>query len=75
LETSLLYLATLLAYANISDVEWGDAIELVEPLVWKQTGLDAEQLGPVMEQTPGKVMEIMDVVLGPKVTPLKSQPH
>jgi HD-like signal output (HDOD) protein len=75
LETSLLNLATVLAHANINGVEWEEVIALVEPLVWKQTGLDAEQLGPIMEQMPGKVLEIMDVVLGPKVKPLRSQPH
>ncbi|MES9974516.1 HDOD domain-containing protein [Candidatus Thiodiazotropha sp. LNASS1] len=75
LETSLISLAALLAYAEISGVEWYETVELVEPVVWKQTGLEPEQLEAVMEQMPHKVGEIMDVVLGPKVRPLKSQPH
>ncbi|MCG8101524.1 MAG: HDOD domain-containing protein [Candidatus Thiodiazotropha endolucinida] len=75
LETSLLSLAALLAYAEISGVEWYETVELVDPVVWKQTGLEPEHLEAVMEQMPHKVGEIMDVVLGPKVRPLKSQPH
>ncbi|MBW9266517.1 MAG: HDOD domain-containing protein [Candidatus Thiodiazotropha sp. (ex. Lucinisca nassula)] len=75
LETSLLSLAALLAYAEISGVEWYETVELVDPVVWRQTGLEPEQLEAVMEQMPHKVGEIMDVVLGPKVRPLKSQPH
>ncbi|MCU7943143.1 MAG: HDOD domain-containing protein [Candidatus Thiodiazotropha sp. (ex Cardiolucina cf. quadrata)] len=75
LETSLLSLAALLAYAEISGVEWYETVELVDPVVWKQTGLEPEQLEAIMEQMPHKVGEIMDVVLGPKVRPLKSQPH
>ncbi|MGD8913245.1 MAG: HDOD domain-containing protein [Candidatus Thiodiazotropha sp.] len=75
LETSILFLATLLAYANSNGVDWKEAIELVEPLVWNNTGLKPEQLEPIVEQTPRKVMEIMDVVLGPKIRPIKSQPH
>ncbi|MCG7976850.1 MAG: HDOD domain-containing protein [Candidatus Thiodiazotropha endolucinida] len=75
LETSLLSLAALLAYTEISGVEWYETVELVDPVVWKQTGLEPEHLEAVMEQMPHKVGEIMDVVLGPKVRPLKSQPH
>ncbi|MES9825089.1 MAG: HDOD domain-containing protein [Candidatus Thiodiazotropha endolucinida] len=75
LETSLLSLAALLAYAEISGVEWYETDELVDPVVWRQTSLEPEQLEAVMEQMPRKVSEIMDVVLGPKVRPLKSQPH
>ncbi|MEW8654436.1 MAG: HDOD domain-containing protein [Candidatus Thiodiazotropha endolucinida] len=75
LETSLLSLSALLAYAEISGVEWYETVELVDPVVWKQTGLEPEHLEAVMEQMLHKVGEIMDVVLGPKVRPLKSQPH
>ncbi|MEW8656751.1 MAG: HDOD domain-containing protein [Candidatus Thiodiazotropha endolucinida] len=75
LETSLLSLSALLAYAEISGVDWYETVELVDPVVWKQTGLEPEHLEAVMEQMPHKVGEIMDVVLGPKVRPLKSQPH
>ncbi|MEW8689761.1 MAG: HDOD domain-containing protein [Candidatus Thiodiazotropha endolucinida] len=75
LETSLLSLAALLAYAEISGVEWYETVELVDPVVWRQTGLEPGQLEAVMEQMPHKVGEIMDVVLGPKVRPLKSQPQ
>jgi putative nucleotidyltransferase with HDIG domain len=75
LETCILSLAGILAYASIRGIEWEEASELAEPVIWKQTGLEAEQLAPVLEQTPRKVLEIMDVVLGPKVRPMKSQPH
>ncbi|MES9946449.1 MAG: HDOD domain-containing protein [Candidatus Thiodiazotropha sp.] len=75
LETSLLFLATTLASADLSGTELDETIDLVDPVVWKMTGLDAAQLESVMERTPHKVMEIMDVVLGPKVRPLQSQPH
>lgn len=75
LETSLLFLATSLASADLSGVELDEAIELVDPVVWKLTGLETAQLESVLEQIPHKVMEIMDVVLGPKIRPLQSQPH
>ncbi|MBT3059524.1 MAG: HDOD domain-containing protein [gamma proteobacterium symbiont of Ctena orbiculata] len=75
LETSLLYLASSLANAEIGGAEWEEAIVLVDPVIWRQTGLDPEQLASLLEEIPRKVMEVMDVVLGPKVRPVQSQPH
>ncbi|MES9970515.1 MAG: HDOD domain-containing protein [Candidatus Thiodiazotropha sp.] len=75
LETSLLFLATTLASAEMDGIELLEAVELVDPIVWKLTGLEPEHLESVMQQTPQKVLEIMDVVLGPKVRPLQRQPH
>jgi HD-like signal output (HDOD) protein len=75
LETSLLYLASALANGDVGGPEWDEAITLVDPAVWRTTGLVPEELESLLENTPIKVMEIMDVVLGPKVRPLKSQPH
>jgi HD-like signal output (HDOD) protein len=75
LETAILHLASLLASSDINAVEWEQAVEMVEPFIWNITGLEPEQLGLIMEQMPHKVLEIMDVVLGPKVRPLRSQPH
>lgn len=75
LETTILHLATLLASADINGPEWEQAIEMTHAFTWNVTGLKPEQLGPIMEQIPRKVLEIMDVVLGPKVRPLRSQPH
>ncbi|MEW8585577.1 MAG: HDOD domain-containing protein, partial [Candidatus Thiodiazotropha sp.] len=75
LETSLLYLASSLANAEIGGMEWEEAIVLVDPVIWSQTGLTPERLASLLEETPRKVMEVMDVVLGPKVRPVQSQPH
>jgi putative nucleotidyltransferase with HDIG domain len=75
LETAILCLATQLAAADINVVEWEQAIELTDPFVWNMTGLEPQQLQPIMEQMPHKVLEIMDIVLGPKVRPIRSQPH
>ncbi|MES9992742.1 MAG: HDOD domain-containing protein [Candidatus Thiodiazotropha sp.] len=75
LETSLLYLASSLANADIDDEGLDDAIELVDPVIWRQTGLAPDQLVTLLEEAPHKIMEIMDVVMGPKVRPVKSHPH
>jgi HD-like signal output (HDOD) protein len=75
LETSLLYLASALANGDIGGVEWDEAIALVDPAVWRTTGLAPQELESLLQSTPLKVMEIMDVVLGPKIRTQKSQPH
>ncbi|MCU7861542.1 MAG: HDOD domain-containing protein [Candidatus Thiodiazotropha sp. (ex Lucinoma kastoroae)] len=74
LETSLLHLASTLAYTEISGVGFQEVYELIDTGIWQITGLQVDEIEPLLEEIPQKVSEIMDVVLAPKLRPQKSQP-
>ncbi|MCU7891278.1 MAG: HDOD domain-containing protein [Candidatus Thiodiazotropha sp. (ex Ustalcina ferruginea)] len=74
LETSLLHLPSTLAYTEISGIDIQEVYELIDTGIWQITGLQVDDIEPLLEEIPQKVSEIMDVVLAPKLRPQKSQP-
>ncbi|MCU7906262.1 MAG: HDOD domain-containing protein [Candidatus Thiodiazotropha sp. (ex Epidulcina cf. delphinae)] len=66
LETALLHLASVLAYAEISGADLEEVCERVDAGIWLSTGLQGDEIESLLEETPQQVAEIMDVVLAPK---------
>jgi HD-like signal output (HDOD) protein len=75
LETALLYISATLADADINGLSHEAVCEQLDPGVWRTTGLDKQKLDRHLEAVPNKVLEIMDVVLAPKLRTRQSRPQ
>jgi putative nucleotidyltransferase with HDIG domain len=74
LEASLLNIASTLADADILGFDHDQVLEQIEPFVWDTTGIAKDQVDRMLENVPDKVLEIMDVVLSPKVRTRQNHP-
>ena len=74
LETALLHIASALADADIKGFELEEVCEQLDDGVWQTTGLQKDRIALQLEAVPHKVLEIMDVVLAPKLRTRHTQP-
>jgi HD-like signal output (HDOD) protein len=73
LETALMHMASLFSTGEMSGLDLEETYEDIQPAAWEITGLRPESIGPVLEEVPHKVNEIMDVVLSPRLSVKKNQ--
>jgi HD-like signal output (HDOD) protein len=73
LETALLHIAAAVADADIHGYALEDTCDQLDESVWQTTGLQKQEMDQYLEGVPNKVMEIMDVVLAPKLRTQESK--
>lgn len=73
LETALLHISAALADADIKGYPQQEVCEQLDPGVWQTTGLQMQEMESYLELVPKKVLEIMDVVLAPKLSASQSR--
>jgi HD-like signal output (HDOD) protein len=73
LETALLHIAAAIADADLKGIPHEEVCEQIDEVVWQITGLQRQALADYLEEVPNKVLEIMDVVLAPKLRARMSQ--
>ncbi|MCG7927851.1 MAG: HDOD domain-containing protein [Candidatus Thiodiazotropha taylori] len=67
LETALLHISAAIADADLNGYPHDEVCEQLDEGVWQITGLQPQAIDSYLEAVPDKVLEIMDVVLAPKV--------
>ncbi|MEJ2618910.1 MAG: HDOD domain-containing protein [Candidatus Thiodiazotropha sp.] len=73
LETALLHIAAAIADADLKGIPHEDVCQQLDEVVWQITGLQTQAFDHYLEAVPNKVLEIMDVVLAPKLRTRTSQ--
>jgi HD-like signal output (HDOD) protein len=73
LEVALLHIAAALADADIKGYPVAEVCEQLDQGVWQTTGLQKQQVEYYLEPVAGKVLEVMDVVLAPKLRTRQDQ--
>ncbi|MET0008764.1 MAG: HDOD domain-containing protein [Candidatus Thiodiazotropha sp. 6PLUC9] len=73
LETALLHIAAAVADAEINGYSLEEVFEQIDEGALQTTGLQKQDMDRYLEAVPDKVLEIMDVVLAPKVRSRTSQ--
>jgi putative nucleotidyltransferase with HDIG domain len=73
LETALMHMASLISIGEMSGLDLEETCDDIQSAAWEITGLSSESIGPILEEVPHKVNEIMDVVLSPRLSVKKNQ--
>ncbi|MES9851500.1 MAG: HDOD domain-containing protein [Candidatus Thiodiazotropha sp. L084R] len=73
LETALLHISAAMADADMNGYSLDEVYDHLDEGAWQTTGLQKQEMDQYLEAVPDKVLEIMDVVLAPKVRTRVSQ--
>ncbi|MES9863127.1 MAG: HDOD domain-containing protein [Candidatus Thiodiazotropha sp. LLP2] len=73
LETALLHISAAMADADMNGYSLDEVYDHLDEGAWQTTGLQKQEMDQYLKAVPDKVLEIMDVVLAPKVRTRVSQ--
>jgi putative nucleotidyltransferase with HDIG domain len=64
-DAALIHTAIALAHGEMSGLSFDEIVGSISPAIWEYTGLSIEDLALVLEVVPGKVTEVIDLIIQP----------